>query len=97
MNDLSDDTLQKIRNIVSDEVSGIRSDVAVLKTDIVDLKADVGSIKLVLGNHSIMLAEMRFDVRKLKNGFRGQSRDIHKLSVLFEDLDDRFQAASEAS
>lgn len=84
------------------DVSDLKTDVATLKTDVAGLKIDgssmkedIKTIKLVLGNHSMMLGELRSDVRYLKDGFRSQTREMHKLSVLFEDLDDRFQAASE--
>ncbi len=102
MNDLSDNALLQIRTVVREEISPLKLDISDLKQDVSSLKQDVSTIKqdmktvrLVLGNQSIMLGEVRADVRSLKNSSRSQSRDIHKLGVLFEDLDDRFQASSE--
>lgn len=95
MNDLSDNALLQIRTVIRDEISPLKLDISDLKQDVSTLKQDVKTVRLVLGNQSIMLGEIRADVRSLKNSSRSQSREIHKLGVLFEDLDDRFQASSE--
>lgn len=72
---------EKVRKIIREETAGIRDDVKIIKE--------------VQGQQGITLRTMQSDLGGLKNSFRAQTREMHKLGVLFEDLDHRFQAVAE--
>ncbi|HEY5442466.1 MAG TPA: hypothetical protein VIJ68_02930 [Candidatus Saccharimonadales bacterium] len=100
MADLADKTTQKLlRTIVREETADIRQGFAnlrkIIQEETADIRADVKTIKAVQGQHGIVLRAMRTDVTGLKTAYRNQAKEVHKLGVLFEDLDYRFQAASE--
>jgi len=102
-----DTTLQLLRKIVREEVADIRGDIRlivreVVREETVDMRADIKAlqadtklIRRVQGQQSITLRAMQSDLGGLKNSFRSQAREMHKLGVLFEDLDHRFQAGNE--
>lgn len=82
MADLTEEkTQQLLRTIVREETA--------------DMRVDVKTIKHVQGQQGVTFRTMQSDLGGLKNSFRAQAREVHKLGVLFEDLDHRFQAASE--
>jgi hypothetical protein len=86
----------KIRKIVREETADIRNDLRkIVREETVDIRDDVKIIKEVQGQQGITLRTMQSDLGGLKNSFRAQTREMHKLGVLFEDLDHRFQAAAE--
>lgn len=71
------------------------ADVRVIKADVQAIKDDVAIVKEVQSNQSSQLRALQADVNGLKNSFRGQQREMHRLAVLFEDLDNRFAALAE--
>jgi len=98
MADLTDAATQKIfRDIIREEVRPIVQEAMrpIIREETADLRADVQNIKEVVGAQSMQLRAVTSDVTSLKQSFRQQMQAIHKLGVLFEDLDNRFAAASE--
>lgn len=94
MANLEDKTLRKIireetRQIVREETRQI------VREETVDMRADIKIIKEVQGSQSQQLRTLQADMGSLKNSYRGQQREMHRLGVLFEDLDNRFAAVAE--
>ncbi len=82
MADLSEEKTQQIlRKIVREETSDIRDDVKLIRE--------------AQGQQGMTLQAVQSDLGGLKHSFRAQAKEVHKLGVLFEDLDHCFQAAAE--
>jgi hypothetical protein len=100
MADLTDKTTQQLlRTIVREETSSLRNDLQDLRKTVqaetASIRNDIKTIWQVQGQQGITLRAIQTDVSSLKGAYRDQASEVHKLGVLFEDLDDRFQAASE--
>jgi FtsZ-binding cell division protein ZapB len=80
---------------VKSDVSDLKTDVSTLKTDISTLRSDVIIIKDVQGTQGMQIRAIQSDLGSLKNSTRGQSKELSRLATLFEDFEDKFQAAGE--
>lgn len=65
---LDQELLDGIRQIVREEISGVKDEVSSLKTDISGLKADVAAVETLLGknNHLLRLLRIETDTNKIK-------------------------------
>src|SRR5665213_1314488 len=108
---ITDDSIQQsLRMIVREETAEIKSDLhfvheemAILRHDMrtivreetADMRDDIATLKQVQGQQGIVLRTIQLDVGSLKTSYRKQASETRKLGILFEDLEDRFQASSE--
>lgn len=86
--DLSKMFREETRKIVQEETADMRADIKAIKID-------VSAVREVQGGQSLKLQSLQAAMGSLKNSFRGQQREMHRLGGLFEDLDNRFAAVSE--
>jgi|SRR5665213_250615 len=86
-----------MRTIIREETASIRNDMrAIVQEETADMRDDIATLKQVQGQQGIVLRTIQLDVGSLKTSYRKQASETRKLGILFEDLEDRFQASSEA-
>jgi hypothetical protein len=74
---LDQELLDGIRQIVREEISGVKDDLSSLKIDISELKADVAEMKTTLdkNNHLLRVLQIETDTNKIKLSIISEKTD----------------------
>jgi chromosome segregation ATPase len=82
---LNQDLLVAIRQIIREEISGIKADVSELKTDVTELKTDVTELKTDVSELKTDVSELKTDVSELKTDVSELKTDVAAMKPqLFE-------------
>ncbi len=75
---MDQELLDGIRQIVREEISGVKDDLSSLKIDISELKADVAEMKTTLdkNNHLLRVLQIETDTNKIKLSIISEKIDI---------------------